>query len=92
MPLLMGWLAYTLASGLSLYFLVSNVVGVLQYAILGKVNWRNLIPRWVAQPAGAAMSTRGGTAASADPVPTAAKSTKPVKSTTTTPRPRPKRK
>jgi len=42
MPLLMGWLAYTLASGLSLYFLASNLVGILQYAMLGKVNWRNL--------------------------------------------------
>jgi len=59
MPLLMGWLAYTLASGLSLYFLVSNVIGILQYAILGKVNWNNLIPKWVARPA------------PADPVPTA---------------------
>ena len=44
MPFLMGWMALTLASGLSLYFLVSNVVGIAQYAILGKVNWRNLLP------------------------------------------------
>jgi len=44
MPFLMGYLAYTLASGLSLYFVVSNVIGILQYAMLGKVNWRNLLP------------------------------------------------
>ncbi len=44
MPFFMGYLALTLASGLSLYFVVSNVVGILQYAILGKANWRNLIP------------------------------------------------
>jgi YidC/Oxa1 family membrane protein insertase len=44
MPFLMGYLAWTLASGLSLYFLVSNLVGVMQYALLGKVNWRNLLP------------------------------------------------
>jgi YidC/Oxa1 family membrane protein insertase len=44
MPLLMGWLAYTLASGLSLYFVASNVIGILQYAMIGKVNWSNLIP------------------------------------------------
>ncbi|MBE0408343.1 MAG: membrane protein insertase YidC [Anaerolineales bacterium] len=44
MPLLMGYLAYTFSSGLALYFLISNVVGVLQYAAMGKVNWRNLIP------------------------------------------------
>lgn len=44
MPLLMGWLAWSLASGLALYFLVSNVIGILQYALLGKLNWRNLLP------------------------------------------------
>jgi YidC/Oxa1 family membrane protein insertase len=44
MPLLMGYLAYTLSAGLSLYFLVSNVIGILQYAMLGRVNWKNLLP------------------------------------------------
>jgi YidC/Oxa1 family membrane protein insertase len=44
MPFLMAWLAYSYASGLALYFLTSNVVGILQYAILGKVNWSNLNP------------------------------------------------
>jgi YidC/Oxa1 family membrane protein insertase len=44
MPLLMGYLAWSLASGLALYFLVSNVIGILQYALLGKVNWKNVIP------------------------------------------------
>ncbi|MDZ4159626.1 MAG: YidC/Oxa1 family membrane protein insertase [Anaerolineaceae bacterium] len=44
MPFLMGYLALTLASGLALYFLVSNLVGILQYALMGKVNWKNLLP------------------------------------------------
>lgn len=44
MPLFMGWLAWTLASGLSLYFVVSNVFGILQYALLGKANWKSLLP------------------------------------------------
>ena len=44
MPLLMGYLAYTLSSGLALYFVVSNIIGILQYAMLGKVNWKNLLP------------------------------------------------
>jgi YidC/Oxa1 family membrane protein insertase len=44
MPLLMGYLALTFASGLSLYFVASNIVTILQYAALGKVNWRNLLP------------------------------------------------
>ena len=55
MPFLMGYMALTLASGLSLYFLISNVVSVAQYAILGKVNWKNLIPNF-SRPATAAVS------------------------------------
>ncbi len=45
MPIFMGWLAWTLASGLSLYFVVSNLFGIMQYALLGKADWRNLLPR-----------------------------------------------
>lgn len=44
MPLLMGYLALTFASGLSLYFVTSNIVTILQYAAMGKLNWSNLIP------------------------------------------------
>ncbi len=44
MPLFMGYLALTFASGLSLYFIASNLVSVGQYAAMGKVNWRNLLP------------------------------------------------
>ncbi len=44
MPFLMGWLALTLASGLALYFVASNLIGIGQYALLGRLNWNNLIP------------------------------------------------
>jgi YidC/Oxa1 family membrane protein insertase len=44
MPLFMGYLAYSFPSGLALYFVTSNVVGVLQYGIMGRLDWRNLIP------------------------------------------------
>lgn len=44
MPLFMGYLAYTFSSGLALYFVASNLVGVLQYAAMGKLDWRNLLP------------------------------------------------
>jgi YidC/Oxa1 family membrane protein insertase len=44
MPLFMGYLALTFASGLSLYFVASNVITIVQYALMGKVNWRNLLP------------------------------------------------
>ncbi|MGE5123258.1 MAG: YidC/Oxa1 family membrane protein insertase [Acidobacteriaceae bacterium] len=42
MPILMGVIAYSLASGLALYFIVSNLLGIAQYAIMGKANWGNL--------------------------------------------------
>jgi YidC/Oxa1 family membrane protein insertase len=44
MPILMGWLAYTLSSGLALYFVVTNVIQILQYAITGKIYWENVLP------------------------------------------------
>jgi YidC/Oxa1 family membrane protein insertase len=44
MPLFMGYIAYLYSSGLALYFLVGNLVGITQYAIMGKANWQNLIP------------------------------------------------
>jgi YidC/Oxa1 family membrane protein insertase len=45
MPLLMGWLAWSLASGLALYFVVTNLFQILQYAVSGKVYWSNLLPK-----------------------------------------------
>jgi YidC/Oxa1 family membrane protein insertase len=42
MPLLMGFIAYSLSSGLALYFIVSNLLGIAQYAIMGKANWNSL--------------------------------------------------
>lgn len=44
MPLLLGYFALTFASGLSVYFITSNILGIVQYAMQGKANWRNLIP------------------------------------------------
>lgn len=44
MPFMMGFIAFSLASGLALYFVTSNVVGIAQYAAMGKVNWKNLLP------------------------------------------------
>jgi YidC/Oxa1 family membrane protein insertase len=45
MPILMGWIAYSLASGLALYFIVSNLLGIAQYALMGNLNWSNLLPK-----------------------------------------------
>ena len=44
MPFLMGYFAMTFASGLALYFIVSNLLGIAQYAMMGRANWSNLIP------------------------------------------------
>jgi len=44
MPLLLGYFALTFASGLSVYFITSNMLGIIQYAMQGKANWRNLLP------------------------------------------------
>jgi YidC/Oxa1 family membrane protein insertase len=42
MPLLMGYLAYTYASGLALYFVVSNLLGVIQNIAMGRTNFKDL--------------------------------------------------
>jgi len=44
MPFLMGYLALTFASGLSLYFVASNIFTIGQYAAMGKLDWHNLLP------------------------------------------------
>ncbi|MBI3737617.1 MAG: membrane protein insertase YidC [Chloroflexi bacterium] len=44
MPLFLGWLVLNYASGLAVYFVTSNVLGIVQYAMMGRVNWRNLLP------------------------------------------------
>lgn len=44
MPLLLGYFALTFASGLSVYFITSNLLGIFQYAITGRANWRNILP------------------------------------------------
>lgn len=44
MPLVFGYFSLTFASGLAIYFIFSNLLGILQYAMSGKANWRNLLP------------------------------------------------
>jgi YidC/Oxa1 family membrane protein insertase len=44
MPLMLGWMALTFPSGLAVYFITSNVLGIVQYAMMGKANWHNLLP------------------------------------------------
>jgi YidC/Oxa1 family membrane protein insertase len=41
MPLLLGYFAYTLASGLALYFVTSNLLGIVQGLIMRRVREAN---------------------------------------------------
>jgi YidC/Oxa1 family membrane protein insertase len=50
MPLLMGYLALTFAAGLAVYFVTSNVFTIGQYAAMGKVDWKNVLPGKKAPP------------------------------------------
>jgi len=45
MPLMLFMFTLNYASGLAVYLITSNLIGVLQYAALGKVNWSSLIGR-----------------------------------------------
>lgn len=44
MPLMMGYLAFSFASGLALYFVATNLVSIAQYALMGRLNWSALLP------------------------------------------------
>ena len=45
MPLFMGWLAYSFPSGLAVYFITSNVASIAQYGLMGRLDWKNLLPK-----------------------------------------------
>ena len=44
MPLMLGWFALNFASGIAIYFITSNLLGIAQYAATGRANWNNLLP------------------------------------------------
>ncbi len=44
MPVMLFLFSINYASGLSVYFVASNILSIVQYAMMGKVNWRNLLP------------------------------------------------
>ncbi len=50
MPLFLGYITMTFPAGLGLYFLVSNVVTVFQYMLLGKIPLPR--PRWLSRRSG----------------------------------------
>jgi len=62
MPLMFGFFSLSFSVGLSIYFIVSNIIGIVQYAAQGKVDWRSLIPRLPGRPAEAKSGVVSGKA------------------------------
>jgi YidC/Oxa1 family membrane protein insertase len=71
MPLMMGFICLSTPSGLALYFAVSNILGIGQYALLGKANWDNIIPgrKPALQPSKGASRPRVGSKLEVKPEP-----------------------
>jgi YidC/Oxa1 family membrane protein insertase len=47
MPLMYGFFALSFSVGISIYFIVSNLVGIVQYTLLGKAHWDQVLgPRF----------------------------------------------
>jgi YidC/Oxa1 family membrane protein insertase len=44
MPVMLFMFSLNYASGLSIYFVASNILSIIQYSLQGRVNWRNLLP------------------------------------------------
>ena len=44
MPIMLFFFSLNYASGLAVYFIISNILSIIQYALRGKVIWRNLLP------------------------------------------------
>ena len=47
MPLMYGFFAISFSIGISIYFIVSNLAGILQAVLMGRANFRNAIPAFL---------------------------------------------
>lgn len=43
MPVLMGWISYQYNAGLAVYFVASNIVSLIQYGLMGRLNFSGLL-------------------------------------------------
>ncbi|MEJ2759381.1 MAG: YidC/Oxa1 family membrane protein insertase [Anaerolineales bacterium] len=43
-PVLMAWLSYSYSAGLALYFAAGNLVTLLQYGLMGRLDFSNILP------------------------------------------------
>ncbi|GAB4508955.1 MAG: hypothetical protein OHK0046_02990 [Anaerolineae bacterium] len=51
MPIMFGFFALSFSVGISIYFVVSNLVGILQYSLMGRADWKQLFSRPAPAPA-----------------------------------------
>ncbi|MBN1966683.1 MAG: hypothetical protein JW910_18670, partial [Anaerolineae bacterium] len=58
MPLMFGIFALSFASGLSIYFIASNLIGMAQYGMMGKVDIKRLLGRKTSEPEQEEKTTR----------------------------------
>jgi YidC/Oxa1 family membrane protein insertase len=89
MPLMYGFFALSFSVGLSIYFIVSNLAQIVQYMLMGRANFGNLIgrraqPATVTAPAAKAIPASTGNAAK-----TSGSKTSPARAGST-PKPTPK--
>lgn len=59
MPLMYGFFALSFSVGLSIYFIVSNLVSIVQYSLMGKVDLKALLGRGSASSAAAPAQIEG---------------------------------
>lgn len=51
MPLMFGFFSLSFASGLSIYFIASNIIGIGQYAMMGRIDVKQVLGRKDEEPA-----------------------------------------
>lgn len=82
MPLMFGMFSLSFSVGLSIYFVVSNVVGIVQYSLMGKADWRRLFggeSKKDEKPVPVAASSTASAASEAKATPAAVKNSLPAK-------------
>lgn len=79
MPLMYGFFALSFSIGISVYFIASNIVGILQYALMGRANFGNIFGRGggAKAPSSAVAATSGTPANGAVPTKIQGKASKP---------------
>ncbi len=77
MPLMFGFFALSFASGLSIYFIASNFIGIGQYALMGRIDFKRAIG--LASETDTVKAASAASGNTADPKPKAEKPAAPVK-------------